>query len=168
VSLKVGDEAPDFNIPSVTGEEKGSVRLSDYRGKKNVVIAFYAADWTPVCTAQIPAYNADIDKFTEYDTQIIGISADSIFSHIAWQKRDVGTLKYPLASDFYPHGEVAKKYGVLREGDPLPGISQRAVFVVDKRGHIAMARIYELGQQPDNEDVFEVLRKLEATAAKTA
>jgi len=158
--LKVGDEAPDFVLPSVTGEQKDTIRLSDYRGKKNVVIAFYAADWTPVCTAQIPAYNADFDKFAAHDAQVIGISADSIFSHIAWQKRDVGMLKYPLASDFYPHGEVAKKYGVLREGDPLPGISQRAVFVVDKKGKIAMAHLYELGQQPDNEDVFDVLKKL--------
>jgi alkyl hydroperoxide reductase subunit AhpC len=108
----------------------------------------------------MPAYNADLDKFAGYDAQVVGISCDSIPSHIAWQKRDIGLLNYPLASDFYPHGDVAQKYGVLREGDPIPGISQRAVFVVDKKGKIAMAKQYELGQQPDNEDAFEVLRKL--------
>jgi peroxiredoxin len=108
----------------------------------------------------MPAYNADLDKFAGYDAQVVGISSDSIPSHIAWQKRDIGLLNYPLASDFYPHGDVAQKYGVLREGDPIPGISQRAVFVVDKKGKIAMAKQYELGQQPDNEDAFEVLRKL--------
>jgi len=108
----------------------------------------------------MPAYNADLDKFAGYDAQVVGISADSIPSHIAWQKRDIGLLNYPLASDFYPHGEVATKFGVLREGDPIPGISQRAVFIVDKQGKIAMAKQYELGQQPDNEDAFEVLRRL--------
>ncbi len=108
----------------------------------------------------MPAYNADLDKFAGYDAQVVGISVDSIPSHIAWQKRDIGVLNYPLASDFYPHGEVAKKFGVLREGDPIPGINERAVFVIDKQGKIAMAKVYELGQQPDNEDAFEVLRKL--------
>ena len=109
----------------------------------------------------MPAYNADLDKFAGLDAQVVGISVDSIFSHIAWQKRDIGLLKYPLASDFYPHGEVIKKYGVLREGDPIPGISERAVFVVDKQGKIAMSKVYELGDQPDMNDVWEVLEKLE-------
>ena len=108
----------------------------------------------------MPAYNADLDKFAGFDAQVVGISPDSIFSHIAWQKRDIGTMQYPLASDFYPHGDVAKKFGVLREGNPLPGITERAVFVIDKQGIIAMAKVYEIGQQPDNEDAFEVLRKL--------
>ncbi len=109
----------------------------------------------------MPAYNADLDKFAGFDAQVVGISVDSIFSHIAWQKRDIGLLKYPLASDFYPHAEVIKKYGVLRTGDPIPGISERAVFVVDKQGKIAMSKVYELGDQPDINDVWEVLEKLE-------
>ena len=109
----------------------------------------------------MPAYNADLDKFAGLNAQVVGISVDSIFSHIAWQKRDIGLLKYPLASDFYPHGEVIKKYGVLREGDPIPGISERSVFVIDKQGKIAMSKVYELGDQPDMNDVWEVLEKLE-------
>jgi len=109
----------------------------------------------------MPAYSADLDKFAGLNAQVVGISVDSLFSHIAWQKRDIGMMNYPLASDFYPHGEVIKKYGVLREGDPIPGISERAVFVVDKQGKIAMAKLYELGRQPDNNDIFEVLEKLE-------
>lgn len=108
----------------------------------------------------MPAYNADLDKFAGFDAQVVGISMDSVFSHIAWQKRDIGMLNYPLLSDFYPHGDVAKKYGVLREAEPLPGISDRAVFIVDKQGKIAMAKVYEIRNQPDNEDAFEVLRKL--------
>jgi len=108
----------------------------------------------------MPAYNADLEKFAGFDAQVVGISVDSIPSHIAWQKKDIGMLNYPLASDFYPHGEVAKKYGVFREGPPIPGINDRAVFVIDKGGTIQFAERYELGQQPDNEDVFDVLRKL--------
>ncbi len=109
----------------------------------------------------MPAYNADLEKFAGFDAQVLGVSVDSIPSHIAWQQKAVGKLNYPLASDFYPHGSVAKKFGVLREGDPIPGINERAVFIVDKKGKIAFAKVYDLGQQPDNEDCFEVLRKLD-------
>ena len=109
----------------------------------------------------MPAYNADLEKFAGFDAQVVGVSVDSIPSHIAWQQKAIGKLDYPLASDFYPHGAVAKKFGILREGDPIPGINERAVFIVDKQGKIAFAKVYELGQQPDNEDCFEVLRKLD-------
>jgi alkyl hydroperoxide reductase subunit AhpC len=108
----------------------------------------------------MPAYNADLEKFAGYDAQVVGVSVDSIPSHIAWQQKSIGKLNYPLCADFWPHGETAKKYGVLREGDPIPGINERAVFVVDKEGKIAFAKVYDLGQQPDNEDCYEVLRKL--------
>ena len=80
--------------------------------------------------------------------------------HIAWQKRDIGMLNYPLCSDFYPHGATATKFGVLRDSDPIPGINERAVFVIDKQGKIAFAKVYPLDQQPDNEEAFDVLRKL--------
>ena len=90
----------------------------------------------------------------------MGISIDSVFSHVAWQKFEVGMLNYPLGSDFYPHGEVARSFGVLRDGDPIPGISERAVFVIDKEGIVRFSKVYELGEVPENEDVFEVLREL--------
>ncbi len=97
------------------------------------------------------------------DAQVVGMSIDSVFSHIAWQKFEVGILNYPLGSDFWPHGEVARRYGVLREGDPIPGISERAVFVIDKDGVIRFSHVYDLGEVPENEDVFEVLRELAAS-----
>lgn len=109
----------------------------------------------------MPAYNVDLDKFAGFDAQVVGISVDSIPSHIAWQQKEIGMLKYPLCSDFYPHGEVSKKYGLLREGPPIPGINERAVFVIDKQGKIAWWQQYDLGEQPENEDVFNVLRKLQ-------
>jgi alkyl hydroperoxide reductase subunit AhpC len=108
----------------------------------------------------MPAYNADLDKFAGFDAQVVGVSIDSIPSHIAWQKKDIGLLNYPLCSDFFPHGDVAKQYGVLRHGDPIPGIPERSIFIVDKEGKIAFSRVYELGEQPDNEDCFDILRKL--------
>src|SRR3569833_4299307 len=105
----------------------------------------------------MPAYNADLDKFAGFDAQVLGMSVDSVPSHIAWQKRDIGMLQYPLASDFYPHGATAEKFGVLRSGPPIPGINDRAVFVIDKQGKIVFAKVYDLGAQPGNEACFEVL-----------
>ena len=106
------------------------------------------------------AYNEDLSKFAGYDAQVVGISVDSIPCHIAFQKKEIGMMNFPLCSDFYPHGQVATQYGVLRAGDPIPGINERAVFVVDKSGRIAWAKLYPLDQQPKNEEVFEFLQRL--------
>jgi peroxiredoxin len=159
-TLKVGDEVPDFELPAVVGSIKQQFKLSDYRGKKNVVLAFYPADWTPVCASQLPALSSETEKLASYDAQVVAISADSIPSHTAWQKREIGTLNFPLASDFYPHGAVARIFGIQREGDPLPGVSERAIFIVDKSGKLAFGKVYPLGQVPSNDDILEVLRKL--------
>lgn len=94
------------------------------------------------------------------------MSIDSVFSHVAWQKFEVGKLSYPLGSDFYPHGEVSQNFGVLREGSPIPGISERAVFIIDKDGIIRFSKVYELGEVPENEDVFEVLREMAKASAE--
>ena len=108
----------------------------------------------------MPAYDADADKFAGFNAQVVGISVDSIFSHIAWQEKMIGKVNYPLCSDFYPHGRVAKIYGVLREGPPIPGINDRVIFIIDEDGKIVFSKVYELGEQPDNEEAFEVLKKL--------
>jgi alkyl hydroperoxide reductase subunit AhpC len=108
----------------------------------------------------MPAYEADREKFAGYDAQVVGISMDSVFSHVAWQRHQIGIVNYPLASDFFPHGETARKYGVFRETDPLPGISERAIFVIDKQGKIVFAKVYPLSLSPPNEEVFAVLEKL--------
>ena len=106
------------------------------------------------------AYDAELETFAGLDTQVMGISVDSLFSHIAWQQKGIGMLGYPLCADFFPHGEIARKYDVFRDGPPIPGINERAVFVVDKSGKIVFSQIYELGEQPDNEDALRVLRGL--------
>ena len=107
------------------------------------------------------AYSKDSSKFAELNAQVVGISTDSIYSHQAWQEKSIGWLDYPLASDYWPHGGIAQKYGLLREGPPLPGINDRAVFIVDKNGKIVYSRVFELGQAPDNDEALEELRKLQ-------
>jgi len=104
----------------------------------------------------MPAYEADLDRFKGYDAHVLGISVDSVHCNAAWAKF-LGELSYDLLSDFHPKGEVAKAYGAWREGD---GISERALFIVDKEGKLAYKDIHNIADQPDNEDLFEVLRKL--------
>lgn len=106
------------------------------------------------------AYSKDLSKFAEQNAQVVGISTDSIYSHLAWQEKSIGWQDYPLASDYWPHGGIAQKYGLLREGPPLPGINERAVFIVDKDGKIVYSRVFELGQGPDNEEAIAELKKL--------
>ena len=104
----------------------------------------------------MPAYEADLDRFREYDAQVLGISVDSVPCNTAWAK-SLGGLSYDLLSDFHPKGEVAKAYGAYREND---GISERALFIVDKEGKLAYVDIHNISDQPDNEELFDVLRKL--------
>jgi peroxiredoxin len=104
----------------------------------------------------MPAYEADLDRFRQYDAQVLGISVDSVPCNTAWAK-SLGNLSYDLLSDFEPKGEVARAFGAYRDKD---GISERALFVVDKEGKFAYVDIHDIADQPDNEDLFEVLRKL--------
>jgi len=104
----------------------------------------------------MPAYEADLERFKGYDAQVLGISVDSVPCNTAWAK-SLGGISYDFLSDFHPKGEVAKQYGAYRESD---GISERAIFIVDKAGKLAFVDIHNIGDQPDNEDLFEVLRKL--------
>ena len=113
----------------------------------------------------MPAYAVEHEQFAGLDAQVVGISVDSVFSHIAWQKKDIGLLNYPLCSDFYPHAEVIQKYGLLREGPPLPGISERTIVIVDKGGKIGWLEQYRLDQVPDLDEILEALRKINAQTA---
>lgn len=105
----------------------------------------------------MPAYEADLQKFVGYNTQVLGISADPVPTLDAWNKH-LGGLNYPLLSDFWPHGQAALKYGVLRE----EGITERAIFIVDKEGVVRYIDVHDITKQPDNEELFPVLRKLES------
>jgi len=152
-TLKVGDEAPDFTLDSAT--TTGSVTLSAFRGKQNVVLAFFPYAFSGTCSAQMPSYEAELDRFRSYDTEVIGVSEDSKHALAAWAKQY--GITFPLLSDFYPQGKVVDLYGVRHAA----GMAERALVVVDKTGKIAWIHVHRpTGEVPDNEELFEVLRKL--------
>ena len=109
---------------------------------------------------QVPELDARSKEFAALNAQVLDISVDSISSHVAW-RNEIGPVKIPLCADFYPHGVVTRAFGILRDGNPIPGISERAAFIVDKAGTIAFARVYPLDQLPDMEELFRELRKLQ-------
>ena len=118
-------------------------------------MAFFPLAWTPVCTVQIPSYEADLNQFVSLNTQILSISVDSVPSLKAWTAT-FGGIDYPVLSDFYPHGAVAQKYGVL-----LPdGRAARALFIIDELGIIRYIDVHEIGKQPINAELFEEIKKL--------
>ncbi len=149
---KIGKIAPDFELPSHLGEK---VRLSDYRGKKNVLLAFFPMSWTRVCSEQIPGYERDLKRFEDLNTQVLAVSVDSIPTLQAWQK-SLGGILYPILSDYWPHGAISKKYGILTEG----GFADRVVFIIDKDGIIRDIDPVGVKVVPDNEKVLEFLKKL--------
>ena len=160
MALKVGDRAPDFSLPAVEGEQRSEFRLSDYRGKQNVVVTFHPLDWTPTCESQLPILDSMHAKFEAAGAKLLDISVDSIESHLAWQRKEIGMMRFPLCSDFYPHGKVTRQFDILREEPPVPGISERAAFIVDKEGLIQFARVYPIDQLPDLEGLLAELKKI--------
>jgi peroxiredoxin/glutaredoxin len=157
MKLQLGQPAPDFTLPSHLDK---NVTLSDLRGK-NVVLAFFPRAWTPVCSGQIPSYEAEKHKFAPLDTQTLGISIDHIPSLKAWAD-SLGGISYPLLSDFWPHGKIAEQYGVLRN----EGYSERALFVIDKEGNICYIDVHNIDEQPSNEELRQVLRRIDPQAAE--
>lgn len=155
MTLKIGQEAPDFTLPSHLGK---NVTLRDLRGKI-VVMAFFPFAWTPVCTHQIPAYEADHEKFAALNVQVLGISIDHTHCLRAWAD-SFGGVNYPLLSDFWPHGEVAKKFGVLKD----EGFTERAIFIIDEQGIIRYIDIHDIDDQPNNEILFDEIGKINPEA----
>jgi peroxiredoxin (alkyl hydroperoxide reductase subunit C) len=152
LKVKVGDLAPDFTLPSVAGED---VTLSQYRGKKHVVISFVPAAWTPVCSDQWPGYNIVKQMFDENDAVLIGITVDNIPTLYAWTNQ-MGDLWFPVLSDFWPHGAVADKYGVLRSD----GVSERALIFIDKKGVIRDIHVSDINVRPDLAQCATTLEKM--------
>jgi len=150
--LKVGDKAPDFTLTDQNGNK---VTLSSFAGKKNVVLVFHPLAFTSVCAVQMPGYSKERQSFEGLDTQVLGLSVDSVPTHKAWAEH-IGGVEYPLLADFWPHGEVAKKYGILRN----EGYSERATFVVDKKGILRHIEVHEIGKVPDRAKLLEILKTL--------
>jgi alkyl hydroperoxide reductase subunit AhpC len=109
----------------------------------------------------VPELDARRKEFEALDAQVLDISVDSIHSHIAWRKKELGEVTIPLCADFYPHGDVTQAFGILRQGAPVPGISERAAFIVDKNGKIVFAEVYPLNQLPDVDELLQTLNRLQ-------
>ena len=151
--LAAGQEAPDFELRSHRG---GTVKLSDFHGKRNVVLAFHPLAFTPVCASQMRGYESDLGAFEKAGATVLGISIDAQPAKAAWAT-SLESISYDLLSDFHPHGEVAKKYGVFREKE---GFSERAIFVIDKAGKIAWSKVYAIPELPKNDEVLTALSRL--------
>jgi peroxiredoxin len=159
--IQVGAEAPDFELESselVDGKPGKKIRLSDYRGKKNVVLAFYPLDFSPVCSKENECFREDLSELEKsggQGTQLLGISVDSKWAHFAFAKQ-MG-LKYPLLADFNPRGDVASKYGLYLADK---GITARATVIVDRAGKVAWVKVQEIPEARDDKLILEELRKL--------
>ena len=150
--IKVGEKAPDFTLRDQFGN---AVTLSSFLGKRNVVLVFYPLSFTSVCAVQMPGYSKEKPRFEDHDAQILGISIDSAPVHRAFAE-SVG-VDYPLLADFYPHGAVAAAYGVFR----ADGVSERATFVIDKKGIVRYAEVHPFGRVPDRGPAIEALKALD-------
>lgn len=152
LKVKVGDRAPDFALPSVGG---GKVRLSQFRGRQNVVLSFVPSAFTPVCSKQWPGYNISLDLFKQADATLLGITTNNIPTLHAWTV-SMGGLDFEVLSDFWPHGQVASRYGILRSD----GTTERALFIIDKTGIIRYIDVHDINKRPPLEDLATALAKL--------
>jgi len=149
--LKKGDVAPEFTL-FATPDQK--ISLQEFKGR-NIILAFYPADWSPVCSDQMALYNEMIKYFKKFDADIFGISVDSKWCHLAFEQSR--NLHFPLLADFEPKGEVSKQYGVYNEEE---GESKRALFVIDKEGVIAWSYLSPTAINPGADGILDALEAL--------
>jgi peroxiredoxin len=146
--MKVGDKSEDFILKD---NRNGEFRLSEHGGKK-VLLSFHPLAWTPVCAEQMKSLEENKEKFDGLNTVAVGISIDSVPCKNAWAK-ELGISKIRLLSDFWPHGEVAEKYGILR-GE---GFSERANIIIDEEGKVSFIKVYEISQLPEINEIIDFL-----------
>jgi len=154
--LRAGTPAPDFSLHSTPDQ---AVTLSDFRGQP-VILAFYPADWSPVCGDQMALYNEILSEFREFNAELIGISVDGIWCHLAFAESR--TLHFPLLADFEPKGGVARQFGVYREQE---GTSERALFVIDADGIIRWSHVSPIGINPGADGILRALESLQQKAS---
>ncbi|KND45013.1 MULTISPECIES: peroxiredoxin [Streptomyces] len=150
MAIQVGDKAPDFELKDNHG---ATVRLADFRGEKNVVVLFYPFAFTGVCTGELCELRDNLPKFVNDDVQLLAVSNDSIHTLRVFAEQE--NLEYPLLSDFWPHGEVSRAYGVF---DADKGCAVRGTFIVDKEGIVRWSVVNAL---PDARDLNEYLAALD-------
>src|SRR5882724_961635 len=152
-----GTPAPDFTARRTPDQ---SLSLSELRGRP-VVLAFYPADWSPVCGDQMALYNEILPEFQNHQAEILGISVDGVWCHAAFARQN--KLHFPLLSDFEPKGEVARKYGAYREKE---GVTERALFVIDEEGKIVWSYCSPIAVNPGADGILEALEELSAKKGK--
>ena len=152
MSLAVGQKAPEFALKDQSQKE---VKLSDFAGKRDVVLVFYPLDWSPTCTNEHVCFVNGMKQFEMLDAEVLGVSVDSVWSHKAFTEK-MG-IKYSLLADFHPKGAMSEKYGVYL-GEK--GITGRAIFIVDKAGKVAWAKHYDIPVVPDIHEVAAALGNL--------
>ena len=157
MSLSVGQAAPDFTLPNQNKEE---VKLSDFAGKKNVVLMFYPLDWSPVCTNEHACFVNDMKSFEGLDAEVLGVSVDSVWSHKAYAEK-MG-IKYSLLADFQPRGAMSDKYGVFLADK---GITGRVIVIVNKAGKIGWIKDYGIPNVPEVKEVAAALQQVKAAGA---
>jgi peroxiredoxin len=154
MSLNVGDVAPDFVLKD---QNEIEYKLSTYRGKQNVILSFHPLAWTSVCALQMQDLENRRSDFERLDAVCLGLSVDSIYSKRSWAD-SLNVKETALLADFWPQGDVAKKYGVFRDAD---GFSERAVFIVDKNGTIRFKKVYPIKELPDLQEIKNALREID-------
>ena len=150
-ALKVGDTAPDFALKNQHGEE---IKLSDLRGKK-VLVSFHPLAWTPVCEIQMKSLEIKFDLLKKLNTVPLGLSVDAQPCKLEWGEY-IGVEKLDMLADFWPHGDVASKFGIFID---KAGISGRANFLIDEKGKVIFAKVYEKSEIPDIEEIIRFLQK---------
>lgn len=154
MSIKIGQNAPEFTLQGVVGDKFKDVCLDEFKGKW-VVLFFYPLDFTFICPTEITEFSKRDSEFKALNAQVLGVSIDSVFSHKAWLK-ELGNLNYPLLSDITK--EVSRKYGVLLEEK---GIALRGTFIIDPDGKLRYQLIHDLGIGRSIEEILRVLRALQ-------
>jgi peroxiredoxin len=149
--------APDFTLQN---QDKKEVKLSDFAGKRNVLLLWYPLDWSPVCTNEHACFVNDLKKFETLDAEVLGVSVDSVWSHKAFA--DKMGIKYSLLADFHPRGAMSEKYGVYLADK---GITGRAIAIVNKTGKIAWFKNYDIPVVPDLKEVAAALSQVKAATA---
>jgi peroxiredoxin len=156
-TLPAGTVAPDFRLNATPDQQ---VSLSEFRGSP-VILAFYPADFSPVCGDQMALYNEILPEFRNYEAQLLGISVDGVWCHRAFAESR--KLHFPLLADFEPKGAVARAYGVYREGE---GVSERALFVLDAEGVVRWSYVSPMGVNPGADGILDALEKLKPGSEK--
>jgi peroxiredoxin len=149
--LPPGTEAPDFELPATPD---GTASLVGFRGQP-LILAFYPADWSPVCSDQMALYQEVVPEFEKWGAQLLGISVDGIWSHLAFARDR--NVHFPLLADFEPKGEVARAYDVYRSGD---GTSERALFVIDALGIVRWSYVSPVDVNPGADGILRALENL--------